>query len=161
MVNGRSHHVAPGRGKPGIPEAGQRHIVVKLMPDSDPSKQWKVTNVLSGDIWIVRPVANPALFNFDNAFVDFLGPGEAALYRLEACSRPQDNLPDAFPGNLYVTPDASMSLGSSNIHYLLPGKGVYVDGYLTANGSQFLQAIEGWSGVHARSDATVVLNNCA
>ncbi|MBR9975721.1 MAG: hypothetical protein KFF77_09090, partial [Bacteroidetes bacterium] len=74
VLNGRTH-----------PTEGHRHIIVKLKPDGDNS-YWKVTNLVTNDIWFVSASDTPDTpdtITVANAFVDYFRPGEAALYSVE------------------------------------------------------------------------------
>ncbi|MBE0643829.1 MAG: hypothetical protein IH600_07090, partial [Bacteroidetes bacterium] len=148
VLNGRTH-----------PE-GHRHISVKLKPSEDPDSEWMVENVQSGDIWIVKPSDSPDTTSTANGFTDYFAPGGAALYRLTPVSTPREHLPESLPGNLYVTPGATLALNSANNHLISFGKGIFVEGYLNASGSTFGPSNELWLGIHARNDGNVYLQDC-
>ncbi|MBR9976305.1 MAG: hypothetical protein KFF77_12035, partial [Bacteroidetes bacterium] len=149
VLNGRTH-----------PIEGHRHITVKLDLAGSPDTKWLVENVLTGDIWLVRPTATPDPLTTANGFTDYFKPGDAALYRLVPADRPETLLPADFPANFFVTPDAAMTMTASNVHTFQPYKGVFVDGSFFAYGAQFTAANEVWQGIHARNDGSVYLDNC-
>jgi len=148
IINGRTH------------SEGQRHVTVKLALADDSESEWIVENLQSGDIWIVQPSDSPDTTSTANGFTDYFEPGGAALYRLTAVPTPREQLPDTLPGNLYVTPGATLTLNSANNHLISVGKGIYVEGTFIANGSIFGPTNELWMGIHARNDGSVYLQDC-
>jgi hypothetical protein len=149
VLNGRTH-----------PTEGHRHITIKLEPSDAELTQWMVTNVVTGDIWIVQPTSDPDNYSTANGFTDYLAPGEAGLYRLELVETPREHIPEILPGNIYVTPGANVSFTTINNHLFAPGKGISVEGYFTARGSTFGPSNETWMGIQARNDGSIYLTDC-
>ena len=109
---------------------GQRHITVKLAPAPDPQDEWLVENVMSGDIWIVRPSKTPDTTSTANGFTEYFPSGAAALYRLEAISNESttfsfdpdhDTCPDR---DIFVEPAATLRLHSTDIVAFGAGNGL-------------------------------------
>ncbi|HOJ05428.1 MAG TPA: T9SS type A sorting domain-containing protein [Bacteroidota bacterium] len=148
VVNGRTH-----------PGDGDRFITVKLRPGENPEAYWKVTNVITEDIWIVRPVEDPEL-NLANGFTDSIPMGAAMLYRLELVEHPRQHIPVDVPSMLYVTAGADLSLTADNAHTFRQGKALYVEGVLSAYLSEFRAANEVWDGIIAANEGSVYLSQC-
>lgn len=138
---------------------GQRHITIK--PASLGADEWKVTNVLTRDVWIVKPTDTPDAYSTANGFTDYFEPGGGALYRFEPMKN--GTIPDSglLIGNLYVTPSAELYLTQRNDLSFNGDKGIVCEGFLSASGSVFSTPAESWSGILARGDGGYVsLDHC-
>ncbi len=132
-------------------EGDHRHITVKLRPNG--ATQWKVTDVLSGDIWIVKGTEYPDHVSHDNGFTGYYEPGAARLYRVEPITDEQWDDPSAcLPGNLYIEPAATLRTDPTDVLSFQANRGLYVDGALYTQGSTFQSCnVEGsWDGIHIR-----------
>ncbi len=154
VLNGRTH-----------PTEGHRHITVKLAPDEDPTVEWRVTNILTNDVWIVRPSASPDHSVVSNGFTDYFPPGSAALYRIEPMSNEATDFSftsgscDSYDRSIYIEPAATLRLDDKDVLAFTSGNGLYCDGALFANKSEFRPCDfeQQWDGVVARNGGSVEL----
>jgi hypothetical protein len=147
-------------------EGDHRHITVKLRPYG--AAQWKVTNVLTGDIWIVRGDENPDFITHEHGFTEYYEPGEAHLFRLEPMAgetidfNPVVVPPPTCPmRSIYIEPAATLRLKSTDVVLFGPGHGLFCDGTLHASYTQFIPCDpeQQWRGVFARDGGTVNLEH--
>lgn len=149
VLNGRTH-----------PTEGHRHITVKLKPDADPSRQWTVENITSGDMWIVKPRNSPDSLTTANGFTDYFPPGSAALYRLVPYQR--GSLPfgeTCFEHTLTVTKGASVLLTGSKIN-LAPQGCIVTEDSLSLSGCEVRCCdLEAIANVYVRNGGRLRLGN--
>ncbi|MFZ1731593.1 MAG: hypothetical protein WBQ23_02940, partial [Bacteroidota bacterium] len=148
----------------GVHPVGQRHITVKLSSVAQKVDEWRVTNVLTNDMWIVRASDTPDDTSYANGFTEYFAPGEAALYRLDPMRdettdfsfKDTDACPDR---SIYIEPAAMLRLKSTDVVAFAPGNGLYFDGALRAIGTTFRPcATEGtWDGIVSRDHASAYL----
>ncbi len=146
---------------------GHRHITVKLRPHDDPTAEWRVTNVESGDVWIVRPSSNPDPGTIAHGFTDYFSPGDVHLYRLEAIFdettdfvfNDGDPCPDR---NIYVEPAATLRLKPVDVLAFAPRNGLYCEGELVADQTVFrgCDSEQTWDGIFSKNGAEVTLSQC-
>jgi hypothetical protein len=147
VVNGRTH-----------PTEGHRHITVKLAPASDPLDQCLVENVLTGDIWLVRPTGNPDTTTVANGFTDYFAPGAAALYRIFPWTpESPDVLTDCFPHTFTVTRGAVMSLANTPVLLAHGGRIVVEDSTMLTDCQVECCAIEGKASIDVRNGGSLHL----
>ncbi len=150
----------------GVEAVGQRHITVKLGTDGGLVDEWRVTNVLSGDIHVVRASDAPDETSYANGFTEYFAPGAAALYRLDPMVgetidfNPVVDPPPPCPmRSIYIEPAAMLRLKSTDDVSFGLGKGLFCDGTLIADHSTFRSCdLEvQWDGIIARNGGSVSL----
>jgi hypothetical protein len=148
VINGRAHR------------EGHRHITVKLAPSAGSYDQWKVTNVQTGDIWIVRPNATPDSTSTANGFTEYFAPGSAALYRLEPfADETLDFDGECLSGSIFIEPAAMLYIKPSDALRFRSGRGLYCDGQLFGQGASFdaCDSELAWEGIVARNGGELTL----
>jgi hypothetical protein len=148
VINGRAHR------------EGQRHITVKLARHEGTYDEWKVTNVQTGDIWIVRPNDAPDSTSTANGFTEFFAPGSAALYRLEPfADETLDFDGECLSGSIFIEPAAMLYIKPSDNLRFRSGRGLYCDGQLFGQGASFdaCDTEITWEGIVARNNGEVNL----
>jgi hypothetical protein len=122
VINGRSH------------TEGQRHITVKLKPQPN-IKQWKVENVLTGDVWLVKPTTYPDSTTTSNGFTDYLSQGSGYLYKIEANDEALDFNDTCFTHTVTIEPEAKWAIKSGSEVELGNNAMIIVEGVLFVSGS--------------------------
>ncbi|MFZ1729968.1 MAG: T9SS type A sorting domain-containing protein [Bacteroidota bacterium] len=130
---------------------GQRHITVKLSSNGQTVDEWRVTNVLTNDMWIVRASDTPDETSYANGFTEYFAPGEAALYRLDPYENGTVPFDDAcFAHTLTITHGASVSLANASV-VLAEGASIVVeDSLLLSNCAVKCCALEGTADIFVR-----------
>jgi len=139
---------------------GGRHITIKPTVYANPNYfQWKVTNVLTGDVHIVRPDSARESGTTANGFTEHFAPGAAALYRLEPMRKTiVPILPLA--GHVIIDPKASLELSDQSLTFLA-GKALIVEGELHASNVEFggVDSETYWGGILVRNGGQAVLTD--
>jgi hypothetical protein len=151
VINGRAHR------------EGHRHITVKLAPSAGSYDQWKVTNVQTGDIWIVRPNATPDSTSTANGFTEYFAPGSAALYRLEPfADETLDFDGECLSGNLFIEPEARLYTETNDNLKFQSDQGIFCRGEFIATNTMFgsCDIEQRWAGIHALANGYVHVENC-
>ncbi|MCB2204500.1 hypothetical protein KQI65_07105 [bacterium] len=147
---------------------GQRHITIKLSTLGGTVGQWRVTNVVTGDIWIVKASETPDEMSYSNGFTEYFAPGAANLFRLDPMlSETTDMNPIAggtcvdYDRSIYVEPEATLRLYGTDELLFSAGNGLYCDGDLIALGTTFgsCDALMPWIGIVARNGGNVSLQS--
>ena len=143
----------------GTHPVGQRHITVKLDTREGQVVEWRVTNIFTNDVWIVRANDAPDESSYANGFTEYFAPGAAALYRLDPISNEEWNDPSAcLSGQLYIEPAATLRTDPTDVLSFQLGRGIHVDGMLQAVGTTFQGCTpEGWEGIIGRNSGSVDL----
>ncbi|MBE0645556.1 MAG: hypothetical protein IH600_15850 [Bacteroidetes bacterium] len=116
---------------------GQRHITVKLGTNGSTVDEWRVTNVFTKDVWIVRANDTPDETSYSNGFTDYFAPGAAALYRLDPMVNETMDFTfsdgsgcASYDRSIYIEPAATLRLKDSDKLAFASGNGIFCDGYL-------------------------------
>jgi hypothetical protein len=150
----------------GIDPVGQRHITVKLSTDEGRVDEWRVTNVFTNDVWIVRATNTPDETSYDNGFTEYFAPGAAALYRLDPMIEESTDFRFSDAGgceiygrDIYIEPAATLRLDGNDVVAFTQDHGLYCDGEMVATGTTFrgcgTEAI--WNGLFARNGGSLDL----
>ncbi len=145
------------------PIEGHRHITVKLAPSAGEFAQWRVTNVMTNDIWIVEGSDDPDDYTRANGFTDYYAPGAAALFRLEPMADWNLEFDGVcLQGSMYIEPEAILISEYDQLRFDT-GKGIVCEGYYRASHSTFecCDTEQRWCGIQARDEGTIEVNNCA
>ena len=151
VANGRTH-----------PIEGHRHITVKLSPSAGSEYQWKVTNVQTGDIWIVRPNATPDTTSTTNGFTDYFAPGSAALYRLEPfADETLDFNGECLAGSIFIEPAATLRTKYTDELYFHATKYICCHGEFWSDGTTFgpCDMEQQWFGIQVRDSGYASVEN--
>ncbi|MFZ1728863.1 MAG: T9SS type A sorting domain-containing protein [Bacteroidota bacterium] len=163
VVNGNTFD---GSLHAGTDPVGQRHITVKLGTDEGKVDEWRVTNVFTKDVWIVRASDTPDETSYANGFTEYFAPGAAALYRLDPMVSETTDFSfsdgggcENYDRSIFIEPAATLRLKDADKLAFASGNGIFCDGYLYANNSEFhpCDLEQYWVGIVARNGGTVEL----
>ncbi|MFZ1730277.1 MAG: T9SS type A sorting domain-containing protein [Bacteroidota bacterium] len=163
VLNGNTYD---GPVHAGVHPIGQRHITVKLSSFGQTVDEWRVTNVLTKDVWIVRASDTPDETSYANGFTEYFAPGAAALYRLDPMVSETTDFSFSAAGecenydrSIYIEPAATLRLKDVDKLAFSSGNGIFCDGYLYANKTEFhpCDLEQYWEGILARNGGTVEL----
>jgi hypothetical protein len=147
VLNGRTH-----------PTEGHRHITVKLSRDVGPDQQWLVENVITGDVWAVRPTSSPDSTTTANGFTDYFAPGSAALYRLLPMNTETLAFLDTcFAHTFTVTPGAVLSRAHAPVRLAHNARFVVEDSTILTNCVIECCDLEGKANIFVRNGGALQL----